>query len=56
MRSENELELLYRIPAGHWGPSGKAMICKGTDHSFFHWGQVHERQLQTSHIRRLPTI
>lgn len=39
-------------PAGHRGPSGKAMICRGTDHSFFYWGQVHERQLQTSHIRR----
>lgn len=37
-------------PAGHRGPSGKAMICRGTDHSFFYWGQVHERQLQTSHI------
>jgi len=43
-------------PAGHRGPSGKAMICRGTDHSFFYWGQVHERQLQTSHIRRLPTV
>ncbi|KAL0389133.1 UNVERIFIED_CONTAM: NADH-ubiquinone oxidoreductase chain 4 [Sesamum calycinum] len=39
-------------PAGHRGPSGKAMICRGKSHSFFHWGQVHERQLQTSHIRR----
>lgn len=37
-------------PAGHRGPSGKAMICRGADHSFFYWGQVHERQLQTSHI------
>lgn len=37
-------------PAGHRGPSGKAMICRGTDHSFFYWVQVHERQLQTSHI------
>ncbi|WVY92812.1 hypothetical protein V8G54_000112 (mitochondrion) [Vigna mungo] len=43
-------------PAGHRGPSGKAMIRRGTDHSFFHWGQVHERQLQTSHIRRLLTV
>uniref|UniRef100_A0A8R7U3C1 Uncharacterized protein n=1 Tax=Triticum urartu TaxID=4572 RepID=A0A8R7U3C1_TRIUA len=40
-------------PAGHRGPSGKAMIRRGRDHSFFYWGQVHERQLQTSDIRRL---
>ncbi|EEF45986.1 conserved hypothetical protein [Ricinus communis] len=26
-------------PVGHRGPSGKAMIRRGTDHSFFHWGQ-----------------
>ncbi|KAJ6421798.1 hypothetical protein OIU84_029068 [Salix udensis] len=38
---------LYRIPRGHRGPSGKAMICEVTDHSFFHWGRVHERQLQS---------
>ncbi|KAG6408183.1 hypothetical protein SASPL_131187 [Salvia splendens] len=26
-------------PAGQRGLSGKAMICRGKDHSFFHWGQ-----------------
>ncbi|XLS97807.1 hypothetical protein HN51_040542 [Arachis hypogaea] len=54
--AQHNVSCYTESPAGHRGPSSKAMIRRGTDHSFFHWGQVHKRQLQTSHIRRLLTV
>ncbi|KAK8491885.1 hypothetical protein V6N11_014009 [Hibiscus sabdariffa] len=37
-------------PAGHRGPSGKAMIRRGTDHSFFHWGQKQDEEAKLSEL------
>ncbi|MCD7462091.1 hypothetical protein HAX54_047742 [Datura stramonium] len=37
--AQTNLSCYTESPAGHRGPSGKAMIRRGTDHSFFHWGQ-----------------
>ncbi|CAN4123547.1 unnamed protein product [Withania somnifera] len=53
--AQTNLSCYTESPAGHRGPSGKAMIRRGTDHSFFHWGQPARLSIKEAESKRKLT-